>query len=85
MSNNLPSEELNIRLNHFLQNIYAPASKDGIPSSAGGEESDLLYNILFYVVVYSIILCHIVLYYMVLDCTTLNYIVLFYGILIFMI
>ena len=51
MSNNLPSEELNIRLNHFLQNIYAPASKDGIPLSAGGEESDLLYNIVFYVVV----------------------------------
>jgi TRAP-type uncharacterized transport system substrate-binding protein len=51
MSNNLPSEELNTRLNHFLQNIYAPASKDGIPLSAGGEESDLLYNIVFYAVV----------------------------------
>ena len=51
MSNNLPSEELNIRLNHFLQNIYSPTLSDGIPISAGGEESDLLYNIFFYVIV----------------------------------
>jgi len=51
MSNNIPSEELNRRFNYIFNNIYPPASNKDTLSFSGGEESDLLYNIFFYLII----------------------------------